>query len=180
MKKIALFFLAAIVLTLTFGCNAKPVTVSNQNIAPLNQNLNSQPIVTPEPPKTEVINYLVSEDEYTKYCNGGDMDSAGYQKSLTKKMTKTVEGTNLTLLEKTYLAVNAASEQANLNNIVEADNNYLKISGQTVYIKPVDGWAGVSIFLCAWQPLVETNLLQFPEIKKIEWLNDPQKWQDIN
>jgi len=176
MKKILLSVFAGFLILA--GCNANQVTGNNQNAVPQNQNLNSQPVI-PETQKTTVT-YFVSPDEYTKYCNGGDMDSAGYQKSLTKKLTKTVEGTNLTLVEKAYLTVNSASEQANLSNIIETDNNYLKISGQTVYIKPVDGWAGVSIFLCAWQPLVETNLLQFPEIKKIEWLNDPQKWQDLN
>lgn len=173
MKKIiALIFLITVV-TLISGCNANQVAINNQNT----ESLNTQPVI-PETPKTTVT-YFVSPNEYIKYCNGEDMDSAGYKKSITRKMSNLVEGDDLSLEQKAKIAINEASALANLGDITSIDNNYLKISGNTAYLKPVEGWAGVSIFLCAWQPLVEVNLLQYPEIKKIIWLDDFKKWDEI-
>lgn len=103
-----------------------------------------------------------------KYCNGAEMDSAGYKNSLTEKaevhLSQKLSGIDLI---KRTLDEAAAAEGFSPN--LAADADYVKIVGDTAYLKPVDGWAGVSIFLCAWQPFVEKNLEQFSEIKKVEW-----------
>jgi len=168
MKKILLFIFLLVILT---GCNLNQLSVK---IQPLNQaeNLNQ--------PTGTTINFLVSNYEYTKYCNGADMDSEGYKNSLTVKETKIIPQTNLTQEQLLTQTIDAASEKANLTSITSMDQNFLKIVDDTVYIEPIEGWAGVSIFLCAWKPLVEVNLLQFPEIKKVKWVSDLQKWEELN
>jgi hypothetical protein len=144
------------------GCNS---VSTNTNQAPVNQ-----PAVT-----QTTVSYLVSPDINTKYCDGVNMDSAGYKKSLTIHKTQIVPG-NLTKAEIAKQALILASKTANLTTIIDNETDFVKIVGDTAYMKPIDGWAGVSIFMCAWQPLVEANLQQFPEIKQIIWINDPQKW----
>ncbi len=42
-------------------------------------------IMPKEKPTTDLkLTYIVSEANATDYCNGGDMDSDGYQKTITK------------------------------------------------------------------------------------------------
>jgi hypothetical protein len=168
-----------IILTLTLG-----MIISGCSLTPSATNTNMTPVVIPtnqniNVPVTTTISYLTSADDFTKYCNGGDMNGAGYKKSLTEVKTLTIPGTNLSQTELIKQTVIAASNAANLSDITLSDPNFLKISGNTAYIEPIDGWAGVSIFLCAWQPLVEVNILQFPEIKKVEWVADELKWKEL-
>lgn len=160
MKK--LLFVIALLALIAAGCNS---VSTNANQAPVNQ-----PVVT-----QTTVGFLVSPDVYTKYCDGANMDSAGYKKSLTKLETQVVQG-NLSKAEIAKQAVILASKAANLTTIIDNGTDFVKIVGDTAYMKPIEGWAGVSIFMCAWQPLVETNLQQFPEIKQVIWINDPQKW----
>jgi hypothetical protein len=125
------------------------------------------------------VNFLVSPDVYTKYCDGANMDSIGYKKSLTKLETRVMPG-NLSAAEIAKQAVILASKASTLETVIDNEPDFIKIIGDTAYVKPIDGWAGVSIFMCAWQPLVETNLLQFSTIKKVTWMNDLQKWNELN
>jgi hypothetical protein len=163
----------ALILTLALiaaACNFIPNQSKNLN---LNQNQNTNNLQTN-------LSFLTSKDEYIKYCNGADMDSEGFRKTITKTITITIPAINLSREELIKQSVVAASEQAQLDTAISIDQNFLKIVGDTAYIRPIEGWAGVSIFLCAWKPLVEVNLLRFPEIKKVEWLNDPAKWAELN
>ncbi|OGY40903.1 MAG: hypothetical protein A2Y82_03470 [Candidatus Buchananbacteria bacterium RBG_13_36_9] len=163
-KKIFLFSILLLTLIFISGCNL----ISNN----LNQN---QYVASRENQK---IIFYTSPDPYTKYCNGADMDSAGYKNSLTKSNTISIAG-KLSRTDIIKMSVRQASKNANLETITNSEPDFLKIIGDTTYLKPIDGWAGVSIFLCAWKPLVEVNLLHFPEIKKVEWINDLQKWGEL-
>lgn len=122
-------------------------------------------------PTTEIKYYISPDgpDNKLKYCNGADMDSAGYRQTLTKEVTTTVDGT-LTGSELAMKTIQLAAEAEGLNsNNIADQTDFLKIVGDTAYVKPAEGWAGVSIFLCAWQPFVERNLEQFERIKSINW-----------
>jgi hypothetical protein len=164
MKKFLLLPILILALaSLATACSLVPTQIKNVNQS---QNVNQNQNVNLNPQAT--ISFLTSKDEYTKYCNGADMDSEGYRKSLTELNTKIINGTNLSKEELIKQSVIAASEQAQLDTVISNDQNFLKIVGDTAYIKPIEGWAGVSIFMCAWQPLVEVNLLRYPEIKKVE------------
>lgn len=170
-----------IILLLSTGCqkqfNQEQQTtnpgsqVTNQDLMPTN--------ISPTPNNT-IITYFISPADPLQYCNGGDMDSQGYRATITKKIATSIPETNLSreqLIKKTIQIANQQSQ----NNFSQAENNnnYIKISGATAYIEPTDGWAGVSIALCSWQPWLEVNLLQFPEIKKVVWVNDFAEWENI-
>ena len=53
------------------------LSTSTNNNKPKNQNLAT----------THTINYLISPEDTTKYCNGVDMDTDGYRKTITVQMT---------------------------------------------------------------------------------------------
>ncbi len=167
MKKLSYLIVLLIIIGLSMaGCNLLQTQAPVQN-----QNINN--------PTTTTISFLTSSDDYIKYCNGADMDSQGYRKSLMKKETNIINKTDFSQTELITQTVIAASEAADLTTITSNDQNFIKISGDTAYIEPIEGWAGVSIFLCAWQPLVEVNILQFAEIKNIVWVSDQNQWNNL-
>lgn len=126
--------------------------------------------ITTTPVKQETtLTYYTSAKPYTTFCNGTDMNSAGYKQSLTEKNTKTVPGVLLV-------------EDIIKNTLISAANNsdfvssglYTRIASTTfsngvVTVRPASGWAGSSIFMCAWQPFVEKQLETIPEVKQIKW-----------
>lgn len=112
----------------------------------------------------------------TTFCNGNEMDSAGFKAALSKKIVVTVPGV-LTTEEKIKKTLSLA---ATANSF---DETYARTAGivyknNTVAMGSADGWAGSSIFYCAWKPFVEKNLEQFSEVKKIIW--DAFAEQSIN
>lgn len=112
------------------------------------------------------ISFLSSKEVSTKYCNGADMDSVGYQKTITvEHMTSTLEKnpTPLQIVKETLHAATTGMCQTVLDqlNIMEKDG--------TVTIPPMEGWAGVSITMCTCKPIVETNILRIPGMTKVVW-----------
>ncbi len=130
-----------------------------------------QPIAaTSTPQKLETtITYYVAQnaDVRTQFCNGADMDSAGYKNAVATKQTKVVPGKLLTF-EQIKAVLKAAAA------VDFADSPYTLIDKTTfdngvVTLHPAGGWAGSSIFLCAWKPFAEKQLEQFPEVKSVKW-----------
>ncbi|MHB8903826.1 MAG: Gmad2 immunoglobulin-like domain-containing protein [Patescibacteria group bacterium] len=123
-------------------------------------------IVNTASTSTPIITYLVSKEDPIKYCNGADMDSVGYQKTITvKESTSTLE-INPTKVQIIKAVINAAT-----TGMCRSVLNQLDITEDkgTVSIPPIDAWAGVSITMCSCKPQVETNLLQIPGITKVIW-----------
>jgi len=127
------------------------------------------------------LTFLIPTQDYLKYCNGADMDSDGFRKTITQKETVTISETNLSSEQLANKMLTLAAQQASLTFPQSNENplNYIKIKDQTAYIEPTEGWAGVSIFLCFWKPFVEVNLLQFPGIKNVIWTTDQAQWQGL-
>lgn len=127
---------------------------------------NQNNIVNTDSAPSSIITYLISKEDPIKYCNGADMDSAGYQKTITvKESTSTLE-INPTRVQIIKAVINAATSgncRSVLNQLEITENNGI------VSIPPINAWAGVSITMCSCKPQVETNLLQIPGIKKIIW-----------
>jgi hypothetical protein len=173
MKKF--IFVIALLSLIAAGCGNTNQALVNQPTANINQVPVNQPTVT-----QMNVSFLVSPDVYTKYCDGANMDSEGYRKSIAKQVTKILPGTNFTQNELVNKIIVLASEESNLTSVTSMDQNFIKIVDDTAYIKPIEGWAGVSIFLCAWKPLVETNILYLTNIKNVVWMNDLGKWNELN
>jgi hypothetical protein len=171
MKKF--LFLALFGLLTLSACN-----ITQPKPVPLIQNTNAKN--TNAEIGTSVSIVLPTADRL-KFCNGGDMDSAGFRKTITKNDTVIIPGANLDASQLASQMLVLAAQKADMTFPQSTENplTYVKVTNQTAYIQPTDGWAGVSISLCAWQPFVEVNLLQLPGIKKVVWVSDPQAWQDL-
>lgn len=112
------------------------------------------------------ITYLVSKEDSTKYCNGADMDTVGYQKTITQTETTTTppgDGSEVELIKTTLNAATSGMCQTVMNE------SNLTVTSGTVYIPQFGAWAGVSITMCSCKPQVEVNLLRIPNIKKVIW-----------
>jgi len=173
MKKIILLGMLLLTLIFISGCNF------NQPISKIQPNTNQ--VANLNQPKETSVSFLIPTADPLKYCNGADMDSEGFRKTITKEVTKTISETNLTQDQLVNKTLELASQEAKMNfpQNIEQTENYIKVIGDTAYIQPTEGWAGVSIFLCAWKPFVEVNLLYLTNIKNVVWVNDPQKWEEL-
>lgn len=161
-----------LVVLLIIGC-ATYLFFNRPNIIPLvnnENNTNNETVVGTTTPETSTttttIAYLVSQEDTTKYCNGVDMDSAGYQKTITTKESTTTLEINPTKIQVIKTVLNAAT--TGMCNTVLSQLDITENNG-IVYIPQIEGWAGVSIAMCSCKPQVEVNLLQIPGITKIIW-----------
>ncbi|MCX6745427.1 MAG: hypothetical protein NTX00_00215 [Candidatus Parcubacteria bacterium] len=164
-KKTILFFLTLLALILISGCNG-PKPIANN---------------TQEAKKETKISFLVPTQDPLKYCNGADMDSEGFRKTITNEVTRTIFETNLTEDQLANKTLELAAQEAKMNfpQSTTDPTGYMKVLGDTSYIQPTDGWAGVSIFMCAWKPFVEANLLKLSNIKNVVWVNDWNQWNNL-
>lgn len=113
---------------------------------------------------TSSLTYLVSKEDTTKFCNGVDMDSAGYRKTIvTSITTDTPAMTQSELIKKTLDLATTGMCRTVLGQLD------VSVSSSIAYIPPIDGWAGVSITMCSCKPQVEVNLLRIPGIKEVIW-----------
>ncbi len=112
------------------------------------------------------LTYLSSTAKATDYCNGADMDSAGYKKTITVENTTSTLVTNPTQLQLVKETIRAAT--VGMCRTV-LDQAQIKIENSVVTIPPLDGWAGSSITLCSCKPMVETNVLRIPGMTKVVW-----------
>lgn len=117
-------------------------------------------------PVVSKISYLVSAEDSLKYCNGADMDSLGYQKTITVEKTTNLLETDPTKTHLIKTVINAAT--IGMCNVALSHLNIIEKDG-IVYIPPIDAWAGVSITMCSCRPEVEVNLLRLPGITKVVW-----------
>jgi hypothetical protein len=123
-------------------------------------------------PKSSVIapeytfTYLTSAAETTAYCDGENMDSAGYQASLTVKNTGTIAKSNPSTEEKIRATIDAST--TGMCHTAMSQATFTEKDG-VVTISPIDAWAGASIVMCSCKPQVEANILQVPGIKQVIW-----------
>lgn len=116
-------------------------------------------------PSPKYITYLTSTKDSLIYCNGSDMNSTAFAQTITK-------------LHHTHISTSKLNKTQLLNKtlalMIHATNSRIKNLSVSyhrgvVTIPPIDGWAGVSIYLCAFKPLVEKNLKQYHFVKKVVW-----------
>lgn len=109
---------------------------------------------------------LVSAKDSTVYCNGAEMDSEGFRKTITVEKAVTLPSTDRTDTERIKSVLLAATGDR-CQTLLE--NTDISLDADTVTFGPVGGWAGVSISLCGCKPQFEVNLLRLPGIKKVVW-----------
>jgi hypothetical protein len=161
MKKFTYLVAAgAALMMLGAGCSPAPrlPQANNAQNLPLAGNVN---VV-----KTADINYLASSADMAKFCNGADMDSDGFRKTITVKKTAVATKSDLTPLELVQETLAAATGDRCVQVLNKAN---IKVANGIVTMAPVEGWAGVSISLCGCKPLIEVNALQIPGIAKVVW-----------
>lgn len=135
------------------GCREAPVA-------------NPEPINPPEQASSSTTTILVSTEDANKYCNGADMDSEGYRKTITQEKTIDLPAANLTQAELIKTIILAAITGNCRTALQELD---FELRDGTIHIPPIEGWAGVSIAMCSCRPQVETNLLYSFGVKEVVW-----------
>jgi len=116
--------------------------------------------------ETSTITYLISKEDPAKYCNGADMDSAGYKNTITTEATIATLAADMTEAALVKNTIIAATTGMCRDVMKQFD---FKVASGTVYIPPIEGWAGVSIVMCSCKPQVEVNVLRIPGIKQVIW-----------
>jgi hypothetical protein len=112
------------------------------------------------------VTYLISEQDETLYCNGDDMDSDGYRKTITKEVTALVPKGNGTQAALAKAILGLATKGNCRTTLMQST---ITISNGIVFIPAMDGWAGISIAMCSCTPQVEVNMLRLPGITKVVW-----------
>lgn len=117
-------------------------------------------------PKRRTMTVLVSVESPSAYCNGEQMDSDGYRKTLTREKAIDLppEGANDTELVRAVL--DAATQ--GMCHTVMRQLNYRNDAG-TLHVPRFDGWAGVSITMCSCKPEVEVNFARIPGVTRVVW-----------
>lgn len=119
-----------------------------------------------EPSSAAPSTVLVSEADSTKYCNGADMDSDGYRKTITKEEPFTPAAPSASDADR-IRAVLAASTSNMCKTVMTGLD--VTIKDGVARIPPFGAWAGVSITMCSCKPQVEVNLLRLPGITSVVW-----------
>jgi len=161
----AVFFVTALLIT---GCSFPGTKQPPKQVA--TSTPKQVATSTSEEEILNMITYLISEEDETKYCNGSATDdSEAYRKTLNKEIVTDISADNLTqeeLVRETTLLAVAGTEmcQTAIEPLV------FKIVDGVVRIPPISGWAGLSVVMCSCKPRVEVNLLRIPGITKVMWL----------
>ncbi len=116
--------------------------------------------------KRRSMTVLVSAEPSSAYCNGEQMDSDGYRKTLTREKPIHLPAEGASDTEIVRAVVDAATE--GMCQTVMRQLSY-RIDAGTLHIPPFDGWAGVSITMCSCQPEVEVNFARIPGITRVVW-----------
>jgi hypothetical protein len=170
-KKLPKATLIVAVLLVASGCIFPPTGTTSRPV---------MAVPVPASVGMTTISYFIPTGDKLKFCNGADMDSEGFGKTITERVEKQYYGTfasDEALVNET-LAAGADAAGISPNLVRDSKNAYIKLKDKTAYIAPTEGWAGVSIFLCSWKPFVQTNLKQFSFIEKIIWTS-AEEWKKL-
>jgi hypothetical protein len=145
--------------------------------------LNPLALVTPSvmSPKTASLYY--SDAEKTNFCDGDNMDSAGYAKTIDKDVS-------LPLAE--WIKTN----ESEFSYLLQAGSDYVgesyscpdsfvkdlqfKFRNNVAYVfNPGGGWAGISIAMCTCEPFLDYNLSRTFGMTKTTWVSTQADWDAI-
>jgi hypothetical protein len=113
------------------------------------------------------VTYLVSKENPRLFCNGNQMNGAGFARTVTELQSARIN--SLFLSEESLLKLSVS----HASRATYAAHSYhlpkINLYHHVAYVEPLEGWSGVSIFLCSWKPLVEKNLLRYPFVERVVW-----------
>ena len=109
---------------------------------------------------------LVSRAARGEYCNGEDMDSDGYRKTLTRETRIALPPAEAGATEVVRAVLDAATE--GMCHTVMSQLEY-RVEGSTLHVPRFDAWAGVSITMCGCRPEVDVNLARIPGVARVVW-----------
>jgi hypothetical protein len=153
----------------SYGQGTATVTVANyelQNAPAEVLNLADLVAVSSKTPKVATLkSILVSTQDPAKYCNGAQMDSDGFRKTLTKEkpISFPANATQDEIAKDVVVAATSGMCKQVLQQVpIKVVNGVLRIS-------PIDGWAGISIAMCSCKPQVEVNAVRIPGVTSVAW-----------
>lgn len=109
---------------------------------------------------------LLSTADSLKYCNGADMDSEGFRKTITKNETIVLPDTDRTDEERVRSILKQVAGDSCKTFVDQVE---FSIEKDKIVFTPLNAWAGISITMCSCKPLIEENLLLIPGIKEVVW-----------
>ena len=148
MKKKKLILLALIIslLAIGAGCAKQNIPTTIDYYVPKN-----------------IAAYMQAEEAYSQTLQGADPAlTVEYVKNTTP--INSAESKMLTAAQAAVVLLPAGGGPAHANIV------YLKLVGTTAYVMldiDFNGWAGVSAVKAAIKPVIEKNILQFPEVKNV-------------
>ncbi len=181
MKKTLLFGAAAVaILFLGAGCSKQqanapaangnsPSPSANAPSGVSESSFNANYPVYDGPSLSSTVNFFISNEDPNKYCNGADMDSDGYRKTINVQRSVVTAQKELTQTQLVIAAIKAASGERCQNLVTGGVVDGIKVANGVVTIPPIDAWAGVSITMCSCKPLFEVNALNVPGVTKVVW-----------
>jgi len=121
---------------------------------------NQPALITPAVVSPKNVSLYYSTAEKTKFCNGDDMDSAGYAKTINEQAAFPYPNRLKPGSAISYL-VNAGADYVGRTvflpaSFVKTCNLNLEMMSRTCLIG--GGWAGISIEMCTCEPFLDYNL----------------------
>jgi hypothetical protein len=116
----------------------------------------------------ELPAYIISYEDPNKYCNGADMDSEGYRRTIKGRKFIIGTGDFSSAAERVVATLKAAAGER-CQQVYDAVKDGITVVNGVATMPPIGGWAGVSIALCNCKPLFELNALMVPGVDKVVW-----------
>jgi hypothetical protein len=114
----------------------------------------------------QMISYFASIADKNIYCNGVNMESLAYQKTIVESRSASSDLIKPSTAEFIKNVILAATNDNCHETLANTD---ISFNNGVVNISPIEGWAGASIAMCICKPEVEVNLLSLPGVNQIVW-----------
>jgi hypothetical protein len=135
----------------------------------------------PATPATALLYYSTAKK--TDFCDGDNMDSAGYGKTIDKNVAFPLPQTLKTPEDKFLYLMNAGAnyigDEYSCPGFFVKDLQAKFRNGTAYLFNPGGGWAGVSIAMCTCEPFLDYNLSRSFGISKTSWVDTQTEWDAL-
>ena len=113
------------------------------------------------------IPIVISSYSPYEFCNGNQMKPDQWMKTITLTQIKPVRKFWISRQMQLNLSVLYAASAMHLAKYDLIP--HITLSRGIAYVDPVEGFAGVSIWMCQYKPVIEKNIKQYPYVHHIVW-----------